>query len=44
MLYGTIWACLPFADAEFTETSHEAQVVCCLAGEAVQFVDVFVNK
>ena len=28
MLYGAIWARMPFAPAEITETSHERKVVC----------------
>ena len=28
MLYGVIWAHLPFALSEFTEMSHEGQAIC----------------
>ena len=31
MFYGAMQACLPFAHAEFTEKSHEGQVVCYAA-------------
>ena len=46
MLYGAIWACLPFGLAEFTEKSHEGQAICYTnaAGDVSLFYTVLRSR